>query len=170
MFDLSSLMGISPEENDILKQEEYLKQKLQKEEEFNRKYNHAGIYCIKVDGQIIYIGKSVNMAHRVLQHMKEIRSKTQVKDHKYKILHELRAAGKTIEFDVLYYSSRKMDEAIRKDIGYKEGVLIRRYKPALNYQIPKVSDWRSYTVNQTARTITTEELLGLLDQRNFDKM
>ena len=29
------------------------------------KYEHPGIYCIKLDGQIVYIGKSENMLVRV---------------------------------------------------------------------------------------------------------
>lgn len=29
------------------------------------KYEHAGIYCIKIDCHIVYIGKSLNMLVRV---------------------------------------------------------------------------------------------------------
>jgi hypothetical protein len=29
------------------------------------KYEHAGIYCIKIDHAIVYIGKSYNMLKRV---------------------------------------------------------------------------------------------------------
>ena len=29
------------------------------------KYEHAGIYCIKIDDTIVYIGKSSNMLKRV---------------------------------------------------------------------------------------------------------
>ena len=29
------------------------------------KYEHAGIYCIKIDAEIAYIGKSTNMLRRV---------------------------------------------------------------------------------------------------------
>ncbi len=29
------------------------------------KYEHAGIYCIKIDDAIVYIGKSSNMLKRV---------------------------------------------------------------------------------------------------------
>ncbi len=32
------------------------------------KYEHAGIYCIKVDSEIVYIGKSTNMLKRIAQH------------------------------------------------------------------------------------------------------
>lgn len=29
------------------------------------KYEHAGIYCIKVDETIVYVGKSTNMLRRI---------------------------------------------------------------------------------------------------------
>lgn len=29
------------------------------------KYEHAGIYCIKIDSDIVYIGKSGNMLRRI---------------------------------------------------------------------------------------------------------
>ena len=29
------------------------------------KYEHAGIYCIKIDDKIVYIGKSGNMLRRI---------------------------------------------------------------------------------------------------------
>ncbi len=29
------------------------------------KYEHAGIYCIMIDGKIAYIGKSANMLRRI---------------------------------------------------------------------------------------------------------
>ena len=32
------------------------------------KYDHAGIYCIKIDDTIVYSGKSHNMLKRVAQH------------------------------------------------------------------------------------------------------
>lgn len=32
---------------------------------YSEKYKHAGIYCIKQNGKIIYIGKSTNMLRRI---------------------------------------------------------------------------------------------------------
>jgi len=29
------------------------------------KYEHAGIYCIKIDKEIVYIGKSANILRRI---------------------------------------------------------------------------------------------------------
>ena len=35
---------------------------------YGDKYEHAGIYCIKIDDEIVYVGKSTNMLKRVSAH------------------------------------------------------------------------------------------------------
>lgn len=45
------------------------------------------------------------------------------------------------------------------DIGVQEGKWIRELRPPLNYQIPKEENCRSYTRNESARTITLDEIL-----------
>ena len=65
------------------------------------KYEHAGVYCIKVDDYIVYIGKSMNMLRRVAQHYAGIQCET---EKKYRILSEARRKGHAITFDVLYYA------------------------------------------------------------------
>ena len=52
---------------------------------FAPKYEHAGIYCIKIDGEIVYIGKSVNMLKRVAQHYVGIKTGS---EKKYRIMGE----------------------------------------------------------------------------------
>ncbi len=32
---------------------------------FKDKYDHYGVYCIKLDGKIVYVGKSRNMLRRI---------------------------------------------------------------------------------------------------------
>jgi len=49
------------------------------------KYEHAGIYCIKIDEKIVYIGKSHNMLKRVAQHYAGIQMQS---ERKYRILAE----------------------------------------------------------------------------------
>ena len=44
-------------------------QKLLDEAGVDRKYSASGIYCIKIDGKIAYIGKSTNMYNRVASHI-----------------------------------------------------------------------------------------------------
>ena len=120
------------------------------------KYNHAGIYCIKIDDKIVYIGKSHNMLKRVAQHYVAI--KTQAK-RKYRILAEAQRKGHSKNFDVLYDAKRKRYDDITEEIGQKEGEYIRQYKPVLNPQIPKIEKWRLFEINKTAKTITLSEII-----------
>ena len=105
------------------------------------KYEHAGIYCIKIDETVVYIGKSYNMLKRVAQHYVAI--KTQA-EKKYRILAEAHRKGHAINFDVLYYAKEWEYSEIMSEIGEKEGEYIRHYMPILNTQIPKAEDWNRY--------------------------
>ena len=58
----------------------------------------------------------------------------------------------------MYYSETEGD--IEDDIGRAEGRLIRKYRPPLNYQIPKEDNYHSFTVNRRAKWVTLEEILG----------
>ena len=69
-----------------------------------QKYEHPGIYCIKLDDQIVYIGKSENMLRRVAEHYVGIQKET---EKKYRILSEARRKGHPITFDVLYDAKGK---------------------------------------------------------------
>ena len=105
------------------------------------KYEFAGIYCIKVDETIVYIGKSGNMLRRIAQHYAGIQRQT---EKKYAVLAEARRRGHNINFDVVYYakSTRYADKLT--EIGEKEGEYIRKYQPILNTQIPKEDDWHKF--------------------------
>ena len=65
------------------------------------KYEFPGIYCIKVRGQIVYIGKSKNMLERIAEHYVEIKKES---EDKYRVLAEVQRQGLSIDFDVLYYA------------------------------------------------------------------
>ena len=116
------------------------------------KYEHPGIYCIKVNSQILYIGKSENMLKRVASHYVGIKTKS---EKKYRLLSEIQSRGYKIEFDVLYYAQTEGTAAIREEIGSKEGKYIRQYRPVLNTQIPKAEDWRKWDMN----TVDAAEVL-----------
>ena len=68
---------------------------------YAEKYEHAGIYCIKIDGKIVYIGKSMNMLKRVSEHYVCIKAG---KEKKYRIIAEAQRKGHSVDFDVLYTS------------------------------------------------------------------
>ena len=116
------------------------------------KYEKAGIYCIKIDNEIVYIGKSTNMLKRVAQHYVGIQKQSELK---YRILAEAHRKGHKIGFDVLYYATQSCYNAIKDEIGIKEGEYIREYKPALNTQIPKETDYHLFDVCR----VQTKEIL-----------
>ena len=48
----------------------------------------------------------------------------------------------------MYYAKNNYYNRIAEEIGEKEGYYIRKYKPALNTQIPKESDWKKFDVKK----------------------
>lgn len=110
-----------------------------------QKYEHPGIYCIKIDEQIVYVGKSHNMLKRVAQHYVGVKKQS---ERKYRIMAEAQRKGHRIGFDVLYYAQSSGYAAIDQEIGKMEGVYIRVYKPSLNTQVPSAEDWHCYEVNK----------------------
>ena len=128
---------------------------------FKPKYDHAGIYCIKLDNQIVYIGKSTNMLYRVAEHYVGIQTGSETK---YRILAEAARKNHSITFDVLYDASSFGREQIQEEIGNMEGEYIRKYRPVLNTQSPKADNWRSYDVVQVdARKVLQQLLEGNSD-------
>ena len=125
------------------------------------KYQKAGIYCIKINDKIVYVGKSVNMLKRIVEHQCEIMDCGKRSANKYKVLNEAyKRSDCKIGFDVLYVSKRKSLENIYSDIGEAEARLINEYMPILNYQIPTIGNYRKYTVNKKAQNATLDEILG----------
>lgn len=120
------------------------------------KYEHPGIYCIKLDGKIVYIGKSNNMLVRVAQHYVGIKKGS---EKKYRILAEAQRKGHQIDFDVLYDAKGQWNTETEEEIGSKEGEYIRLYLPVLNTQIPKAEDWRKWDVNAVDAREVLKQLL-----------
>lgn len=127
------------------------------------KYEHAGIYCIKIDDQIVYIGKSRNMLRRITEHYVGIKRES---EKKYRIIAEAQRKGHAIAFDVLYYSKGGTEFQIHEDIGRKEGELIRQYMPLLNHQIPKEEDWHKFDVKKLDAEEIRKQLLGKEEVKN----
>ena len=123
---------------------------------YGEKYDHAGIYCIKIDDTIVYIGKSHNMLKRVSQHYAAIMGQT---EKKYRIFAEAQRKGHSINFDVLYHAAETYYPAVKNEIGQKEGEYIRQYKPILNTQIPREDDWRKFDVCAVDAREVLKELL-----------
>ena len=120
------------------------------------KYEHPGIYSISFDGQIVYIGKSKNMLKRIAEHRVGIGLRS---EHKYEILQEAMSHGYDIKFDVLYYAKSKRTADLTEELGQKESEYIRLYRPVLNTQIPKADDWRKYSINKNAASVSLADIL-----------
>lgn len=88
------------------------------------KYLVSGIYCIKVAGVLVYIGKSVNVHSRICAHMYNIENNN--KENKYKLLRHFHNLGYDISFDLLL---TEQDGARLKSA---EESFIRREAPILN--------------------------------------
>lgn len=86
------------------------------------KYELPGIYCIKINEKIVYVGKSRNMLQRIAEHYVGIKAE---KEKKYRIMAEAQRKGHSIDFDVLYYATARTPSAIIEEIGEKEGEYIR---------------------------------------------
>ncbi len=109
------------------------------------KYEHAGIYSISIDNQLVYIGKSHNMLKRIAQHYVGIKTQS---EKKYRIMAEAERKGHSITFGVLYSAKSQSYSSITEEIGAKEGEYIRKYEPILNSQHPLTDDWRTWDVNK----------------------
>ena len=120
------------------------------------KYEYPGIYCIKLNERVVYIGKSLNMLERIAEHYVGINTGS---ERKYRIIWEVsQKLNCPVAFDVLYYAQKTNSEDVIDEIGQKEGELIRQYRPLLNTQIPQAEDWRKWKV----KPINAEEVLKLL--------
>ena len=119
------------------------------------KYEFAGIYCIKIDNTIVYVGKSGNMLKRIAQHYVGIQKE---KEKKYRILAEARRRGHDINFDVLYYANSRRYADKLTEIGEREGEYIRAYNPILNTQIPRAKDWSHFEVREIDEEAIIAEL------------
>ena len=119
--------------------------------------DHAGIYKITIDNIIVYIGKSKNMLYRLAEHFVEFKNP---KNHKYRILAEAKRRGHRVKFEKIYDAVTKLPSQIEEELGEVEGEFIRCYRPPLNTQIPKESDWRKFDYNSTATTISLDQIMN----------
>lgn len=117
----------------------------------------SGIYCIKIDGVIIYIGKADNLLKRILSH--QVNTQLGLPEHKYNVFRGIIQQGYTLCFEVLEYVPNKADLRI------VEGKWIRKYMPIMNYQIPK-EDGIHYTVNPIAKKVSAEMVIEHVKQYN----
>lgn len=141
-------------------QQQELYEELHQDPYKREKYNKPGIYCIAINKKIVYIGKSTNMLNRLAAHILEIQSGFWSKSNKYRVLYEAYTREDCqIDFGCLYEATSKEEDKVLKEIGIAEAIYINETKPALNYQIPSMDNYKRYTVNKRAKYITLAEIL-----------
>lgn len=113
-----------------------------------KKYKHSGVYCIKIDDEIVYIGQSKDMQRRVWDHIKSIKEGTE--DNKYKYLHAAEKDNRQIGFDVVEYV--KEDKLLEREKHY-----ISKYKPLLNVAVPGGINQEAKEVKYIPETIKEQE-------------
>ena len=136
-----------------------VKQQLAQNPDIKEKYRGAGIYSIKIDDILVYIGKSQDLLERVAEHIAEIQNIDQHSSNKYKVIAQAQRMGHKVSFDILYYSPFTSGNDMIDDIGFNEGKYIREYLPFLNTQIPNENDYKKYTYNKRAKYITLDSIL-----------
>ena len=110
-----------------------------------QKFLNAGIYSISINNKIVYVGKSTNMLYRMAEHWA---SMTYPKENKYRVLSEAKCRNYNVKFDVLYCAKSQTRNELEEEIGEAEGYFIRKFRPPLNYQIPKEENWRKFTCRE----------------------
>lgn len=92
----------------------------------------SGIYAIYCNDEIVYIGKSTDLLKRFIAHKAHIFCPfaDEYNRPKYKELRRAIDNGFNIRLDML-------EECGDGELGLREAVLIQKYVPALNTQIPE---------------------------------
>ena len=125
-------------------------------QEWSKKFQCSGVYSISINNKIVYVGKSMNILHRIAEHWA---SMTNPKENKYKVLAEAKRRKMIVSFDVLYSAKSNIKTDIEEEIGEREGYYIRKLMPSLNYQIPKEDDWHTFTTQKGALNISLDQIL-----------
>ena len=125
-------------------------------QEWSKKFQCSGVYSISINNKIVYVGKSMNILHRIAEHWA---SMTNPKENKYKVLAEAKRRMMIVSFDVLYSAKSNIKTDIEEEIGEREGYYIRKLMPSLNYQIPKEDDWHTFTTQKGALNISLDQIL-----------
>ena len=125
------------------------------------KYQKPGIYCIKINDIVAYVGLSRNMLQRIADHTLEIYDGRNHKTNKYRVLYDaLMREECEVSFDVICFIAPGYEqEEIDKRLAEHEAIWIDYYKPPLNHQLPIVGDPKHRNTNPKAKTITLDEIL-----------
>lgn len=89
----------------------------------------SGIYAITIDKRIVYVGQSINVRQRCLNHIYLIENAYFSKENKYRLLLSAKLGGHIIDcVDLVYCAPTDLDSM--------EDYFIEMYKPPLNILTP----------------------------------
>lgn len=96
----------------------------------NKFFGKAGVYGIYIEGQLVYVGETINLLRRWVDHkfntLYNFKQK-EYQEEKYKVLREAYAAGLIITCNVLEFC-----ENDKKTLRAREAEYIKKYNPILN--------------------------------------
>jgi hypothetical protein len=96
----------------------------------NKFFGKAGVYGIYIEGQLAYVGETINLLRRWVDHkfntLYNFKQK-EYQEEKYRVLREAYAAGLVITCDVLEFC-----EPNKKILRAREAAYIKKYNPILN--------------------------------------
>lgn len=96
----------------------------------NKFFGKAGVYGIYIEGQLVYVGETLNILNRWIDHKFNTLYNFKQKEYqegKYKVLREAYAAGLRVSCDVLEFC-----ESDKKILRAREAAYIKKYNPILN--------------------------------------
>lgn len=122
-------------------------------------WNRGGVYCIYVQDQPVYVGKSKELVFRLASHYFQIFHLPPT-DHKYDVIQQaVKRWGKDcVSYEILSVSDDK------DKIGYTEAYYINQYNPPLNIQIPSLKNYMLYK-SRSINNITVDNLLKTPEAR-----
>lgn len=96
----------------------------------NKFFGKAGVYGIYIEGRLVYVGETINLLRRWIDHkfntLYNFKQK-EYQEEKYRVLREAYAAGLVVSCDVLEFC-----ENDKKILRAREAEYIRAYNPILN--------------------------------------
>ncbi len=96
----------------------------------NKFFGKAGVYGIYIEGQLVYVGETINLLRRWIDHKFNTLynfKQPAYQEEKYKVLREAYAAGLVISCNVLEFC-----ENDKKILRAREAAYIKKYNPILN--------------------------------------
>ena len=59
----------------------------------------------------------------------------------------------------MYLAKETTQDCQKEELGKIEAQLIHQYRPVVNVQIPDINNYKKYTVNKLAQTVTLDEII-----------